>query len=211
MQEAQRPVFRLQWLPVILVSTGLMLIGALAIRELGGGMPSQRPTPGRVGPLAEVSLEPLGVQLRTPESWPPPVVVDAHRFVLSPDGEADTRSTAGPFLFVVVDALDIFREQLTFRTDLSDPRQQLDALVDALNRNGPRFGPSEVYYGAGYPAAIVRGYERGNELTLILMRTDEGRWVYVGAQAIEADFRYYELNVFKPATDSIRLAARQAP
>lgn len=205
MSEASRPRIRLAWIPILLIAAGLMFVAGLGIQAIARPPEATRAIPPTAGPLEEVTLEALGVRLRTPNNWSAPVVTGERRFVLSPGGNPDTSTTAGPFLFVVVDALDEFSQQLNIRTDLTNPREELDVLVEALNRERARFPAAEDYLGARYPAAIVRGYERGNELTLVLMRTPQGRWIYVGAQAVEADFRNYELTVFKPVTDSLEV------
>lgn len=205
MTEASRPGFRLVWIPIVLVAAGLMFVAGLGILAVARPSDATRAVPPTAGPLHEVTLDALGVRLRTPDNWAAPVVTQDGHFVLSPDGSPDTSTTAGPFFFVVVDALEEFSLQLSLRTDLTNPREQLDVLVEALNRDRARFSAAEDYLGAQYPAAIVRGFERGNELTIVLLRTPEGRWIYAGAQATEADFRFYELTVFKPATDSLEL------
>lgn len=51
----------------------------------------------------------------------------------------------------------------------------------------------------------MRGFERGNELTIILMRLPDDRWLYIGAQAEASFFRAYETSVFLPVVNSIRL------
>lgn len=205
MTEANRPTFRVAWLVILLIAAGLMFVAALGIQAIAGRSDGARLIPPTAGPLQDAVLDALGVRMRTPSNWAAPVVTQDGRFVLSPHGDTDTSSTAGPFLFVVVDALEEFSRQLSLRTDLTEPRAELDALVEALNRDGARFPAAQEYLGAHYPAAIVRGFERGNELTLVLMRTPGGRWIYAGAQAPEPDFRYYELTVFKPVTDSLEL------
>lgn len=205
MTEVSRPTFRLAWIAIMLIAAGLMFVVALGLQAIASRSDVARPIPPTAGPLQETTLNALGVRMRIPSNWAAPVVTQDKRFVLSPDGNSDTSSTAGPFLFVVVDALEEFSRQLNLRTDLSEPRAQLDALVEALNRDGARFPAAEDYLGAHYPAAIVRGFERGNELTLVLLRTPDGRWIYAGAQATEPDFRYYELTVFKPVTNSLEL------
>jgi hypothetical protein len=164
--------------------------------------------PATVGPLDAVTVERLGLRLQAPRAWPAPIVLDDQRLVLSPTGSGDTRTTDGPFLYVVVDALELFRTQLNIRGDFDTPVDQLNEVVGALNRNGPRFKSATVYDGANYPGAIVRGYERGNELTIILLRADDGRWLYVGAQAPAPQFAYYDEIFFKPATNALMLAAR---
>jgi len=54
-------------------------------------------------------------------------------------------------------------------------------------------------------AAFVEGIERGNELRIVLIKTESGRWLYVGAQATQAQFPYYDVTVFTPATKALRL------
>jgi hypothetical protein len=153
-------------------------------------------------------VAPFGVGLRVPENWKPPVVLDADSFILSPDGSTDTRTTAGPFLYVVVDALRVFGRRLNFRADLADPVAQLDALVGALNRQGAAFGAAAVYQGAAYPAAMVRGGERDKVLTIVLLHASNNRWIYAGALAKIDQFDYLDQAVFKPAVDSLRLGGQ---
>jgi hypothetical protein len=199
--------FRREWLIILAIFTAITLGIMFAIEEYGrqslAAVPTRTFAPP--GALREVQLEPFGLRLQVPSNWSAPIVRDAHSFVLSSDGSADTRTTAAPFMYIVVDALPVFSRQLNFRTDLREPTAQLDALVDALNRNGPRFKDSVVFGGSPYPAAIVRGYERGNELTIILMRLPDERWLYIGAQAEAQFFRAYESTVFLPVVNSIRL------
>lgn len=204
--ESGKP-FRREWLIILAIFTAVTLGIMLAIEEFGRRSLAVVPTRTIPPPaeLREVRLEQFGLSLLVPSNWSAPIVRDAHSFVISADGSADTRTTAAPFLFVVVDALPVFSRQLNFRTDLREPTAQLDALVEALNRNGPRFKKSSVFSGSPYPAAIVRGFERGNQLTIILMRLPDERWLYIGAQAEAQLFRAYELSVFLPVVNSIRL------
>lgn len=199
--------FRREWLILIAIFTAITLGAMFAIEEYGRQSLAAVPTRTFVPPaqLREVRLEQFGLSLLAPANWSDPIIRDAHSFVISADGSADTRTTAAPFLYVVVDALPVFSRQLNFRTDLREPTAQLDALVEALNRNGPRFKSSSVFGGSPYPAAIVRGFERGNELTIILMRLPDDRWLYIGAQAEASFFRAYETSVFLPVVNSIRL------
>jgi hypothetical protein len=207
--ESGKP-FRREWLVLIAVFTTLTLIIMLGIEHYGRQSLAAVPTRTYAQPaeLREITLDQFGITMLAPSNWSAPTILDANRFVLSADGSGDTRTTAAPFLYVVVDALPIFSRQLNFRTDLEKPTEQLDALVEALNRNGPRFKESTPYGGSPYPSAIVRGFERGNELTIVLMRLPDGRWLYIGAQAEAPFFRAYETSVFLPATNAIRLIER---
>ncbi|PJF36141.1 MAG: hypothetical protein CUN49_07000 [Candidatus Thermofonsia Clade 1 bacterium] len=204
--ESGKP-FRREWLLILglftLITLGLMFL----IEEYGRQSLAAVPTRTFMPPaeLREVRLEQFKLSLRVPSNWSAPIVRDAHSFVISSDGSADTRTTAAPFMYIVVDALPVFSRQLNFRTDLREPTAQLDALVEALNRNGPRFNRAAIFSGSPYPAAIVRGFERGNALTIILMRLPDERWLYIGAQAEAQFFRAYESSVFLPVVNSIRL------
>ncbi len=199
--------FRREWLIILAVFTAVTLGLMFIIEEYGRQSLAAVPTRTFAPPdeLREVRLEQFGLRLLAPANWSQPIIRDAHSFIISADGSADTRTTAAPFLYIVVDALPVFSRQLNFRTDLREPTAQLDALVDALNRNGPRFKDAAVFGGSPYPAAIVRGFERGNELTIILMRLPDDRWLYIGAQAEASFFRAYESSVFLPVVNSIRL------
>ncbi|MFQ3537059.1 MAG: hypothetical protein SNJ58_14430 [Aggregatilineales bacterium] len=199
--------FRREWLIILAVFTAVTLGLMFVIEEYGRQSLAAVPTRTFAPPdeLREVRLEQFRLSLLAPANWSQPIIRDAHSFIISADGSADTRTTAAPFLYIVVDALPVFSRQLNFRTDLREPTAQLDALVDALNRNGPRFREAAVFGGSPYPAAIVRGFERGNELTIILMRLPDDRWLYIGAQAEASLFRAYESSVFLPIVNSIRL------
>jgi hypothetical protein len=83
--------------------------------------------------------------------------------------------------------------------------EQLAAILVAMNRSGPKFDKPVAYQGAKYPAAITRGFERDNELIIVLMNAGNDRWIYIGAQSLEALFPYYDDTVFRPATNSLTL------
>jgi hypothetical protein len=181
------------------------LLGMLAMETLA---PPQRTPPGVTAtplPLRDLTVAQPALTLRLPAVWSAPVVIDAQTVLVSPQGSRDTGPMAGPFLLIITDALPSFSLRLAFRTDYTDPRQQLDALITALNRTAVRFSRAKQYDGSPYPAAITRGYERGNELTIVLLNAGERGWVYVGAQAKETDFAYYEAAVFAPLTNALRL------
>jgi hypothetical protein len=204
-----QPAFRYRWFLLIFVAAAAMALGGFAIQGLGAGtQDAPRGTPIPVASSVDVKVAPFGVSLRVPENWKSPVVLDADSFILSPDGSTDTRTTAGPFLYVVVDALKVFGRRLNFRADLDDPVAQLGALVSALNRQGAAFGDAAVYQGAVYPAAMVRGSERDKVLTIVLLRAGDNRWIYAGALAKADQFAYLEQTVFKPAVDSLTLGGQ---
>lgn len=161
-----------------------------------------------VGPLAKVSIDALGLTMLAPTNWKAPVLLDDKaRLILSPDGSTDTSATAGPFLYIIPDTTKYIASHLsyTFRPDISDPTQQLDLLMQAINIDAPAFDPTESYIGSQYPAAIKRGYARDNEMTFVLMDAGNNHWIYVGAQAPERLFKYYDDAVFGPVTNSITL------
>jgi hypothetical protein len=172
---------RYQWLPILAVLTGLIFLGSLLVQRLGG------------------------FSFSLPANWPAPTLRDDNSFVISPDGSADTSTTAGPFLYVVVDALTVFSKQLTFKDNLEDPAAQLDAIIDSLNRDRARFSAAVAHSRSVYPAASTTGYERGNQLTITLMRLPDGRWVYFGAQAKTDAYPYYESTVFRPLINTFSL------
>lgn len=182
----------------------LSFVAMLAIRTLAPDLTVSSPPPATVGPLQTVTIPTLDVSLQAPANWKPPALRDDHSFVLSPAGSPDTSSTAGVFLYVVTDALAVFGQQLNFRADLSNPQAQLQILLDSLNRDRPRFKIVEPYLGLPYPASMARGYEQGNELTILLMNAGARGWIYIGAQAPDRQFEYYEGAVFRPASESLR-------
>jgi hypothetical protein len=203
-----RPPFRAQWIILLVVFGALALIGALAIQAIGEMGVANAPQNGlipTVGPLKTVTLERVGVSLSVPEAWKAPNILDDKRFVVSPDGSPDTSPTAGPFLYVVADAQDMFARQLNIPTNLTDPVAQLNLVIEALNRDRVRFSDAAPYRGTTYPAAFTRGVERGNQLMIILLRAPSGRWVYIGAQAALERFAFYESTVFAPAAASLTL------
>jgi hypothetical protein len=181
----------------------LSLAAMLAIRVLAPDTSLPAAPAATVGPLHAVTVGPWELTLNVPTTWPSAAIRDARSFVLSPTGSPDTSSTAGVFLYVVTDALKVFGEQLNFRADLSDPQAQLQILLDSLNRDRPRFKVAQPYPGLQYPAAMVRGYEQGNELTILLMNAGPRGWIYIGAQAPDRQFEYYETAVFRPASESL--------
>jgi hypothetical protein len=174
--------------------------------------PAQSPTPkptvqpeATVGPLSKISVDKLGLSLMTPSTWKPPVDLSENSVVISPDGSNDTSITAGPFLLIIVADSKFFHSKLSFREGITDPEEQLKAMVTAMNIDAPSVDPVIPYLGAQYPAAIVRTYERNSQRTIVLMKAGTDRWLYLGAQAPESYFKYYEEAVFKPAANSITL------
>lgn len=157
------------------------------------------------GELVPYHAEKFSLSLLVPSNWKAPINLDADRLLISETGSTDISPTADPFLIVVPDALTVFKKQLALRDNYSDPQQQLDALVAALNRDAPGFLPAEKYEGANYPGAITRGFERGNELMIILLDAGERGWIYIGAQTKESQFDHYEQNVFLPISNSLKL------
>lgn len=203
----QKQPFRFRWLPVLGVFTGLAFLGALLIQRIGqASLPATATLIPTVGGL--VDGEALGLSFKQPGSWKPPAMRDANSFVISPTGSSDTSTTAGPFVYVVVDALDVFGAKYNLRTDLEDPVAQLDALINAANPTAARFEAAEPFRGSNYAAAFTRGFQRGNGQLVVLIRTDNGRWIYVGAQAPDAQFAFLEQTVFYPFVASLSLTSR---
>ncbi len=170
--------------------------------------PSPRPTvipAATVGPLTSITLDPPGLTLMIPSNWKVPQPLADGSIVISPDGSTSTAPNAGPFVFIIPDAVKIFTERLNSATTLDDPTKQLNKLIEALNRDGPQFPASGAYTEAKYPAAISFGYEHANELTIMLMNAGNGHWIYVGTQAPEIYYSYYNDHVFKPVINSITL------
>lgn len=190
----------------LILGTGILaalsLLGMLLIQTLvpTTRLPQALPT---VGPLERERIAELSFE--APTNWHAPVEMGTQQFILSPDGSTSVQPDAGPFLLFIVDPLERFRQEYNVRIDFTDPIQQLNALEVAINRDAARFKEAQPYPDAPHPAAIIRGYERGNELTIILMRTDGGRWLYIGAQARDDQFEYYDDAVFRPAIRSIAL------
>jgi hypothetical protein len=188
---------------VVYVFALLSLGAMLAIDSLApsASLPSTA-TPFPV-PLVPVSDAPFGLSFVMPTTWPSPVLIEGTTVVLSPTGSTDISATAGPFMVLIPDALTVFRARLAFRDDHADPQQQLDALTESLNRTGARFERAAAYPNSKFPAAITHGYERGNELTIVLLNMGEKGWLYVGAQARRGEFDHYEIAVFQPVTNSL--------
>ncbi len=192
-----------------------VLLGALvAACDAYGPKPTpvQSPTPkptiapaATVGPLVSFDVDKPDLTMLGPSTWKAPAPLNDNGIVFSPVGSSDTSPTAGPFLLVIVDKSAFFHSKYSFPQGLTDPVEQLNALVGAMQLDGPQFEPATAYTGAKYPAAISRGFERDNELTIVLMNAGNDRWIYVGAQAKEAVFGYYDGVVFRPATNSITL------
>jgi hypothetical protein len=158
-----------------------------------------------VGTPTTFESAPLGLSLMIPSTWKPAISADS--VVISASGTTDTSFTAGPFLYIIPDAGKVLpnRMSFTFRSDITDPAQQLDLLMAAITRDDPRFSPARKYDGTQYPAAISTGYERDNQLVVILMYVGDNHWTYVGAQSLERYFSYYDSTVFKPALSSLKV------
>lgn len=201
--------------PIAKRLTGIMLVCFTLVLAGCGSSPSVTPTAvstpkvtqipdATVGPLAQTDIPSLGLTMLTPSTWKAPVALNDTTYVISPNGSTDTSATAGPFI-LIGDAEKIARSRLnfSFRRDVSDPRQQLDALMAAINFDAPSFTAAAAYYGAKYPGAVSVGFARDNELNIILLDTGDSHWLYIGTQAPERYFAYYNDSVFKPAIASI--------
>jgi hypothetical protein len=198
--------------PIIWVVLLISLLGVGCNAYGPKPTPEQTSTPkapeipqATVGPLNPITIEDSNLSMLTPSTWKEPAVLNNNSYVLSINGSTDTSATAGPFLYVVTDALTTFQKQLTIGTGFTTPTEQLNALMEAINRSGPKFSKANPYLGAQYPGAIVHGYERGNELVIVLLNAGEKGWIYIGAQAPEQYFQYYDETVFTPAINSIAL------
>lgn len=200
---------RFQWIPLLVTLVGFLFLGSLIIQRIGAGTAQNAlPEIGTIGPLVMREFPELGLSFYVPENWKV-AMRDANSLVMSQTGSKDTVNTAGPFLYIVVDALTVFKEQINLRTDLNDPVEQLEVLIKALNRDSARFkGVQKWDATSKYPGAYVRGYERGNALELVLLRADDGRWIYAGMQAPDRPFLLYREGIFRPALDSLTLKAR---
>lgn len=141
----------------------------------------------------------------TPTNWKPPVALDTNRVILSREGSTDTSPSAEAFMLIVAGDAKYFQSKMNFREGVSDPVEQLNTLLKIINRDAPDVGKVVTYPSAKYPAALVRSFERSNEMTITLLHVGADRWVYVGAQSPEKYFPYYEDALFKPAVDSITL------
>ncbi len=159
-----------------------------------------------VGPLASATLPEAGVTMLTPSTWQAPVKLSAEADVVSLTGSTDTTYSAGAFM-LVGDARKLAQSKLTFefRDDISDPVQQLDLLLAAINIDAPNWTTAQAYTGAKYPAAVSIGFARDNQLSIVLINAGNNRWIYVGTQAPERNYTYYNSAIFNPAIDSITL------
>ncbi|MCC7448249.1 MAG: hypothetical protein IT324_12590 [Anaerolineae bacterium] len=170
--------------------------------------PTPKPTivpPNEVGSLHSITLDSLGITMLAPSNWKPPVALDSNRVILSREGSTDTSPNAEAFMLIVVGDAKYFQSKMNFREGVSDPVEQLAVLLKIINRDAPEVGKVTAYSTAKYPAALVRSFERSNEMTITLLHVGSDRWVYVGAQSPEKFFPYYEDALFKPAIDSITL------
>jgi len=193
------------------------LLAVLVLLAACNAYSTQKPTPApkgtvvpaaTVGPLNTLDIPELGLSLQSPSAWPAPALREGNA-VISPTGTADTSASAGPFLFLIADAAKLAgRSSITLRSDISDPSTQLNTLLDALNRDGPRFSKAEPYAGTRYPAAVVTGFEKDNQMMIVLLHAGENRWIYVGVQSKELYFSYYNETVFAPAIKSITVKSR---
>ncbi|MBX3082303.1 MAG: hypothetical protein KF716_11775 [Anaerolineae bacterium] len=182
------------------LTTFLIMLGIQTLAPKQSAAPAAVPT---IGALVERSFDAPAVTLLTPSTWPQPVVLDTNTVILSPTGSTDMTPTAGPFMVITTDALTVFSQRYTLRTNYADPEQQLDALVTTFNRDAPGFKPATPYDGARYPGAMTVGYERANKLVIILLDAGEKGWIYIGLQAPEADFDVYDSTVFQPIARSL--------
>jgi hypothetical protein len=174
--------------------------------------PAQSSTPkptevpaATVGPLSNLSLDKYKVTMLSPSTWAVPQSLGDDSFILSPDGSIDTSRTAGPFLYVVLDAMNALGKRYTFNANLDDPAKQLDEVMSGMNWTAPKFSAAVAYTEAKYPGAIVRGFERGNEITFTLLKAGDKNWILIGVQAPERYYDYYDSTVFTPVINSLAL------
>jgi hypothetical protein len=182
------------------ITTFLAMLGIQAFSPKAGATSGVVP---EIGTLVEQRFDTPAVTLLRPSAWPEPVVLDANTLIISPTGIQEMTPTSGAFMTITTDALNVFSQRFTLKTNFTDPQLQLDALVAAFNRNAPGFKPATPYTGAKYPGAMSVGYERANKLVVILMDAGEKGWVYIGLQAPEADFELYNSAVFEPIARSL--------
>lgn len=157
------------------------------------------------GTLINVDVPEMALSMLIPSNWKPPVYQDNSSLILSPDGSTDTSYNAGPFVIIRAGDSSYFQKLLAFQTTLTDPRQRLDAMITAINRDAASFTPAQPYAGSKYPGAITTGYERDNQLTIILLKAGPDQWIYIGTQAKEIYFTYYDTSVFQPLINSLTL------
>jgi hypothetical protein len=202
------PINRVARLRVLVLVMLIAACNAYGSKPTPSGTSTPRPTllpEATVGALRPFDAASLGFTMVIPENWKP--ALNADNLVLSPSGTADTSSTAEPFLYVIYDAAKVLPSKITFnfRSDITDPVEQLNLLMEALMRTGPKFDRAQKYNGAHYPAAITTGFERDNQLIVVLMNAGNNRWIYAGAQSIERYFSYYETTVFRPALNALEV------
>ena len=176
----------------------MLLIQTLSPRE--DAKPAAIPS---LGSLTEQRFDAPAVSLLLPSAWPQPTLLDQNSLIISPSGSGDMSPTAGAFMVVTTDALKVYGQRFTVPTNYTDPSQQVDAFVLAINRDAPGFKPATPFDGAHYPGAMSVGYERGNKLVIILLDAGSKGWVYIGLQAPEADFASYDSAVFQPIARSL--------
>jgi hypothetical protein len=201
-------VFRIRCLLLLMILLGTSACNAYGPKPTPAQSPTPKPTvlpAATVGPLSSITLDGAGLTLMVPSSWGPPQTLADGSIVISADGSTNTTPGAAPFVYIIPDAVTIFRQRLNSPTVLDDPVQQLNKLIEALNRDAPRFPASKLYEGGKYPAASTVGFERNNQLSMMLMNAGNGRWLYIGTQAPELYYSYYNEAVFKPVINSITL------
>jgi hypothetical protein len=191
---------------VVCVGVVLLLAGcsgSLFTRPTAAPKPTMIPE-ATVGVLETVNIEKFNVSLLAPTTWQPPALTD-DSIVISPAGSTDTAPTAGVLMYIIPDAANTLgkRVTFTFKPEVSDPVQQLALLMEAINVDQYRFSTPEKYEGAKYPAAMVTGFALDNQVSILLMNAGNNRWLYVGLQAPEKYFKYYNSVVFQPVTNSI--------
>ncbi|HVO42643.1 MAG TPA: hypothetical protein VMT34_08475 [Aggregatilineales bacterium] len=182
--------------------------------------PTPKPTvlpPATVGPLTPGRIDPIGLSLLLPSTWKPPVAHSdqpgENGFVLSPDGSPSTSVFDGPFLYIIVGSTAYFHSKLSFPLGITDPQEQLQAIISGLNDDEPDMGTVTAYGDAKYPGATVTYFNRNNQDTITLLKVADDRWIYIGAQAKATYFAYYQGMVFKPIIESMAVAdaATRAP
>ena len=155
--------------------------------------------------LTNVDVPEMALSMLIPSNWKQPVYQDNSNLILSPDGSTSTSYNAGPFVIIRVGDSTYFQKLLAFQTTLTDPLQRLDSMLTGINRDAASFTPAQLYPWGKYPGAYTTGYERDNQLSIVLLKAGPDRWVYIGTQAKEIYFTYYDTAVFQPLINSITL------
>jgi hypothetical protein len=184
------------------ITTLLIMLFIQTLSPKESATPAAVPT---VGALTEQRFDEPALTMLTPSTWPRPVKLDSNTLILSPTGGTDMTPTAGAFMVITTNALKVYGQRFTLPTNYTDPQQQLDAFVLAINRDAPGFKPATAYTGARYPGAMSVGYERGNKLVIILLDAGDKGWIYIGLQAPEPDFAVYDSAVFEPIAQSLEV------